>query len=272
MSSESDVEKPQIINVPDFWERLEEAAYKYLALDYDGTLAPFHAKRMEAFPLAGVPDLLKKIECREDTTLAIISGRPIFELVGLLGNMSVTMVGSHGFEYRSSQGDTLVRKILPEQEEGLMMARKMGIEMGLDEHLETKIASIALHTRGLSSGAASQMEDAMHHEWDKLLQSYKLELRRFNGGVELRAQGWNKGEALDRLLHGLSKETFCVYIGDDETDEDAFEIVQPYGIGIRVGNPTLPSKANGFLPDIVSVKSFLQAWKNLPPCSDPGDI
>jgi trehalose 6-phosphate phosphatase len=268
MSSESDVEKPQIINVPDFWERLEEAAYKYLALDYDGTLAPFHTKRMEAFPLAGIPELLKQIECREDTTLAIISGRPIFELVGLLGNMSVTMLGSHGFEHRNPHGDTFVRRIFPEQEEGLMMARKIGMEIGLEEHLETKIASIALHTRGLSSGAASQTEDAMYHEWDKLLQRYKLELRRFNGGVELRAEGWNKGEALGRLLHGLSKETFCVYIGDDETDEDAFETVQPYGIGIRVGNPSLPSKANGFLPDIASVKSFLETWKNLATCSE----
>jgi trehalose 6-phosphate phosphatase len=268
MSYGIDVEKPPIINVPDFWQRLEEAAYKFLALDYDGTLAPFRADRMEAVPLAGISELLKQIDRREDTTLAIISGRPIFELVGLLGNMSVTMVGSHGFEHRSPHGDTLIRRIFPEQEEGLMMARKMGMEMGLEENLETKVASIALHTRGLSPGAASETEDAMYHEWDKLLQRYKLELRKFNGGVELRAEGWNKGDALERLLLGLTRETFCVYIGDDETDENAFERIQRYGIGIRVGNPTLPSKANGFLPDIDSVKNFLKTWKNLASCSE----
>jgi len=261
-ASESDI--PLIINIPDFWDRLDEARKRFLALDYDGTLAPFRIERMEAAPLEGIPELLKQIQARDDTTLAIISGRSLFELTGLVGNIGVTMVGSHGFELRGPDGDIVVKKISPEQEVGLVEARAIGIEAGLEKRLETKTASIALHTRGLSPGEASRMEDEMHGTWGNLAEKYSLEVKRFNGGVELRAMGWNKGDALESLLLDLKEETLCVYIGDDETDEDAFERIQPYGFGIRVGDPFQPSKANGFLPDIESVKRFLVAWRDMP--------
>jgi trehalose 6-phosphate phosphatase len=263
MSCESEGEKPLIINIPDFWDRLRGAQKRLLALDYDGTLAPFHIERMEAEPLVGIPELLKQIQDRDDTTLAIISGRPVFELVSLVGNIGVTMVGSHGFELRGPDGAILIKKITPEQEEGLMEARAIGIEAGLEERLETKTASIALHTRGLSPDEASLMEDEMHETWGNFAARHHLEVKRFNGGVELRATGWNKGDALESLLLDLKEETLCVYIGDDETDEDAFERIQPYGFGIRVGDPSQPSKAHGFLPDTDCVKRFLQAWKDM---------
>ena len=263
MSCASEGEKPLIINMPDFWDRLNCSQKRFLALDYDGTLAPFRIERMEAEPLAGIPELLKQIQGRDDTTLAIISGRSVFELISLVGNIGVTMVGSHGFELRGPEGDIVVKKISPEQEEGLVEARVIGIEAGLEKRLETKTASIALHTRGLSPGEASDMEDEMHGVWGNLAAGHHLEVKRFNGGVELRATGWNKGDALESLLLDLKEETLCIYIGDDETDEDAFERILAYGFGIRVGDPSQPSKANGFLPDIDSVKRFLQAWRDM---------
>lgn len=263
MSFESKGEKPLIINIADFWERLSSAQSRFLALDYDGTLAPFRIERMEAEPLVGIPELLKQIQGRDDTTLAIMSGRPVFELISLVGNIGVTMVGSHGFELRSPDGCIAIKKITSEQEEGLMEARERGVDAGLEKRLETKIASIALHTRGLSPDEASLMEDEVHETWGNLTARHHLEVKRFNGGVELRVTGWNKGDALEALLLDLKKETLCVYIGDDETDEDAFERIQPYGFGIRVGESSQPSKAHGFLPDTDSVKRFLQAWKDM---------
>ena len=263
MSCECEGERPIIIDVPDFWDRLSGSQAKFLALDYDGTLAPFRIERMEAEPVAGIPELLKQIQDRDDTTLALISGRPVFELLSLVGNIGVIMVGSHGFELRDAKGCITIKKITPEQEEGLMEARVIGIEAGLEERLETKTASIAMHTRGLDRDAASVMEDGMHTAWGNLAARHLLEVKRFNGGVELRTTGWNKGDALESLLLDLPEKTLCVYIGDDETDEDAFERIQPYGFGIRVGDPSQPSKAKGFLPDTDSVKQFLQAWKDM---------
>lgn len=255
--------KPVIMNIPDFWDRLRGKRSLFLALDYDGTLAPFHVERMQAKPLAGIPGVLARIQKRDDTSVAIISGRPLAELVSLVGNIGVTMVGSHGFEILSPDGDVVIKETSPEQEEGFAQARAWGIDAGFGSRLETKVSGIALHTRGLSPDEASALEDEVYDAWGSMAAGYCLEVRKFNGGVELRAKGWNKGDALESLLNHLGQDTLCVYIGDDETDEDAFERILPYGMGIRVGEETRQSHAQGFVPDIESVRMLLTAWADM---------
>jgi len=268
MNHDEDTRKIAIMDDPSFWSLLRDAGSKFLGLDYDGTLAPFRKERMEAVPLEGVLDLLEQIEQRDDTVLAVISGRPLFELAELLRNIPVTMVGSHGFEFRSPSGEIVVKKISSDQEQGLVHAHKRGVEAGLKDHLEMKRASIALHTRGTSRDEAIVMYEKLYPAWEDLSVPHNLELRRFNGGIELRAGDWNKGDALESLLVDLADNTVCIYLGDDETDEDAFERIWPYGVGIRVGGPSQRSKAKGFVDDISSVKRFLQRWNELPSHED----
>jgi len=264
MNADEDTGTIAVMDDPSFWSLLRDARSKFLGLDYDGTLAPFRKERMDAVPLRGIIDLLKQIEQRGDTVLAVISGRPLFELIELLGDIPVTMVGSHGFEFRNPSGEIVVKKISSDQEQGLVQAQTHGIEAGLEDHLEMKRASLALHTRGVSRDQEAWMYERLHPAWEDLAPPHNLEIRRFNGGIELRARGWNKGDALESLLVALADSTLCIYLGDDETDEDAFERIRPYGIGIRVGGPTRLSKARGFVDDIGSVKRFLLKWTGLP--------
>ena len=51
------------LNAPDrvFWEKVKSVPTKILALDYDGTLAPFQVERMAARPLPGVSAALSSI-------------------------------------------------------------------------------------------------------------------------------------------------------------------------------------------------------------------
>ena len=86
----------EIINIPDFWESVRQAHHKFLGLDYDGTLAPFRVDPMEAEPLEGITALLIELSSMTDTTLAIISGRPVREVITLVGNLNIFFVGSHG--------------------------------------------------------------------------------------------------------------------------------------------------------------------------------
>jgi trehalose-phosphatase len=61
----------------------------------------------------------------------------------------------------------------------------------------------------------------------------------------------------------MPKVSMCVYIGDDETDEDAFEAIRARGYGIRVGDADTRTAARGFLPDVQAVREFLEAWSDL---------
>jgi trehalose 6-phosphate phosphatase len=253
-------EGPEVAKVPDFWRRLKLSQEKFLALDYDGTLAPFHPDPMQAFPLPEIPALLKKLSERSDTTLAIISGRPLREVVELLGDLPVVVVGSHGREMKKSDGSLRAIEPTDKQKAGLEAAHHLAIQEGFEDHLEKKIGSIALHTRPLSSQMAAQIENTALTKWSALAQQYDLECMGFNGGVEVRCTGRNKGDVLKELLDLQPSEVFSVYIGDDVTDEDAFREIKGRGIGIKVGESATPTAATGFLASCEEVRSFLRAW------------
>ena len=71
--------------------------------------------------------------------------------------------------------------------------------------------------------------------------------------VEVRPNvDWDKGKAVKFLLekrHGADwpRQTLPVYLGDDETDEDAFLALRDHGITIRVGNPSSPKTAARYI-------------------------
>jgi trehalose-phosphatase len=252
----------EIVNIPDFWDRLSASQSRVLALDYDGTLAPYHVDPMKAYPLPGIRGLLSAIAETDDTRLVLISGRPVHEVLTLLGDLEITVIGSHGFEHRSPEGELIVRSPDLDQLNGLEKASALAVQLGFGERLETKIASVAFHTRGLPPLRASEMERSISSEWSALAPLHGLECRGFNGGVEIRSIGFNKGDALAALLADRLPGSLNVYIGDDDTDEDAFRMLAELGIGlgIRVGRPATPTAAGGLLPDCEAVKLFLETW------------
>jgi trehalose 6-phosphate phosphatase len=250
----------EVRGVPDFWLRVRRAASRFLGLDYDGTLAPFHVERLEARPLPGVKETIQAIHATGSTTVAVISGRPVMEVKHLLGNLGITLIGSHGFELLCPDGAVLRREPSVKQQEGLSKAQDLARALGAENRLESKIASVACHTRGMSDDLASSLEAQVSAAWIPLGRAHALECRPFNGGIEIRATGWHKGDALADLLAAQPDGTLAVYVGDDDTDEDAFERIQTHGVGIRVGAPNTATTALGALKDCQAVADFLTAW------------
>lgn len=248
-------------NVANFWEKITASPSRFLGLDYDGTLAPFHANPMQAKPLPGLISILRSLLRREDTSLAIISGRPAAEILMLLDNLPVTIIGSHGFErWDPAKGASVILSPSTVQKQGLAEAKRVAEQLAYADRLEHKVASIAMHTRGVPASLAAAMETNIFKAWSTLAPPYALECRRFNGGIEIRCSGRHKGDALLELLKDEPPGTLPVYVGDDETDEDAFAVVQHQGIGIKVGANSSETAAVGFLKDCSAVKIFLETW------------
>ncbi len=263
---------PEVIRLPRFWDIVSRKRNKLLALDYDGTLAPFRSERMEALPLDGVVYLLTRIDLRRDTDVAVISGRPLEDLQRLLNDWQGMLIGSHGFERRSPWGTIVRQEPTSLQRDGLARAHEIALRKGAGRFIEIKPASIALHTRGIEKGEARILEDDFYSRWEKLSSRYSLQTMRFNGGVEIRAKGYTKGDAVMELLEAEPPGTYCVYIGDDTTDEDVFERIRTVGAGIRVGDPSLPTAAGGFLRDVHAVRKFLEKWIGLAEGKDRGQV
>jgi len=256
-------------NIPDFWERLTNAPAAFLALDYDGTLAPFQIDRMRAFPLSGISRLLERINTKTRGGLAIVSGRAIAEIETLLPLANLTLIGAHGFEIKRPGAEIIRREPKPIQAQGLALARIRLEQDGDERLLEIKPAGIALHTRGLSFLDARTKESTVTGLFNDLAYDHDLEIRGFDGGIELRARGWHKGDAVRELISGLKTDTFIVFIGDDETDEDVFRTLGTEGLGIRVGSDERPSAAHGRLKNIEDVRGFLACWLAMAPPGKP---
>lgn len=263
---------------PDLWTRVVSAGERLLVLDYDGTLAPFRRERMQAFPAEGAVEALRAVLDSGATRVAVMSGRPVHEIVELLGDLEVTVVGSHGAEFRLPGRDTVVlplddesRALLDRAEELASDAAAGGraseaptsgraTEADPVSMVERKLSSVALHTRGLDPELAQETENAVRDLWSDLTRGSDFECRDFDGGVEFRILGRDKGTALRSLLRDLPPDTLCVYLGDDETDEDAFAVVRSSGIGVRVGREERPTLATGRLDDPAAVVEFLRHW------------
>lgn len=244
----------------DFWLNVRSAPRLLLALDYDGTLAPFHKNPMKAFPLPGVIEAIKSLKKVPGVEIAVISGRPVYELYALLGHIGVMLVGCHGFESMDTDGNIAVISPDSPQLEGLETAEAMVSRINSGSRMERKVSGLALHTRGMSEAEALAVGDRVFYGWSLLAPGYDLECRRFKGGVEIRAKGRHKGTALSEILIKQPEQSLAVYVGDDETDEDAFRVVLNHGVGIRVGGPTPQTLATEFLYDCREVKIFLEKW------------
>lgn len=241
------------------WSRAAGAPCRLLMLDYDGTLAPLRVNRHAAVPPPDLLDTLRAIGSSGGTILAVISGRPVAELTRFLVDVNARMFGEHGWEARTAEG-RVIRYPLPVAcREALDQAAAAARAEPWGGRLEHKRTGLVLHTRGLAPGEARTIESACESLWEHSVHG-GLQLRRTDGGIELRARGRSKRTAVRELIAASPRGTLPVYIGDDETDEDAFDAVRSEGFGLLVASETRATRATGWLRSVDEVRVFLQGW------------
>jgi len=244
-----------------FYHRRNEASQKVLLLDYDGTLAPFHKEPNKAEPYPGIRHLLNKIMHVPDIRLVIISGRWTKDLIPLLQlEKQPEIWGSHGLERLKTDGSYEIDSIDEKHLDGLVAADE-GIEvLGLTSRCEKKPGSLAIHWRGLDQEMVNEIRNQVEPRWSTLAQAWQLSLQKFDGGLELRVPGRNKGDAVGTILAEMHQDAVTAYLGDDLTDEDAFRAIKGKGIGILVRDELRPTAADLWIRPPEELLTFLSGW------------
>ena len=250
-------------SLADFFRRLRTAPARALLLDYDGTLAPFHVRPAEAQPYAGVRELLDALIEDGGTRVVIVSGRWTRDLVPLLGLKRLPEIwGSHGWEQLKPDGAYAIGRMNESALRQLVEADAWTVEIeALGGRCEMKPASLAIHWRGLGAQRIAGIRELVYQNWRLQEMEKNLVWHDFDGGIELRLPGRSKGYAVDAVLAEMPAETAAAYLGDDMTDEDAFQAVRGRGIGVLVRPEFRASHAGFWLKPPEELLDFLQQWR-----------
>ena len=204
--------------------------------DFDGTLSDIVDDPDSARPAAGVAEALQQLAAH--CPVAVLSGRDLADVTDRVGLSGIWYAGSHGFELTAPDGahhqnDAAAAAIPVLAEAAAQLREQLGTIAGVV--VEHKRFGVAVHYRNAARDRVGKVAAAVRAAG----QREALRVTTGREVIELRPDiDWNKGNTLrwviDHLHHAGSGPLLPIYLGDDITDEDAFDAVRHDGVPIVV--------------------------------------
>jgi trehalose 6-phosphate phosphatase len=202
--------------------------------DFDGTLSDIVDDPDAARPVAGAVEALRELAAQ--CPVAVLSGRDLADVTRRLGVPGLWYAGSHGFELTAPDGthhqneDAAAAIPVLEQAAAELRDRLGPIPGVVVEH---KRFGVAVHYRNAARDQVGEVAAAVRAAGrrDALRVTTGREV------IELRPDmDWDKGKTLRWVIDHLpgADSLVPVYLGDDITDEDAFDAIQQDGVPILV--------------------------------------
>jgi trehalose-phosphatase len=234
-------------------------------MDFDGTLVDFHVDPAAVRLPSSRQILLQSLARRADISAGIVSGRRITDLRDrAFSGASLFYAGLHGLEIEGPglryvhPGVALVAPTI-----GVLAADLRHATRGLaGVQIEDKGFAVVMHVRAASRADRMHAATRFQALAEPFLSNGTLRLQPGDLSFELLPNiDWAKGDAVKSIVRHVevhSRQTvWPVYIGDDATDEDAFEEVGDSGLTIAVSNRT--ARAAFSFSDPAAVEQFLRA-------------
>lgn len=222
-----------------------------LFCDYDGVLAAIAPRPEDAFLDERTRDILQQLSRHDSFHFGIVSGRSLADISMRVGVSGITYAGNHGLEINGPD----IQKVqqIPNHMRDTMRTLAGTLQRAMRPYpgviVEDKTLVVSVHVRQ----AGPDQIPLILSELSALVADRNSDrLLRVTSGkcvIEVRPNvDWDKGKAVRFLLekrHGAnwSKHVLPVYLGDDETDEDAFLALRDHGITVRVGHPSSEQSA-----------------------------
>ena len=204
-----------------------------LMLDLDGTLLDIAPTPDSVRIAPGLPAALLGLRSALDGALAVVTGRPIAQVDGLLPGVPYAVAGEHGGAIRHAPGAEVARAMLPDPPVDWVIEAARIVDAHPGALLEQKQRGFVLHYR-----AEPSLGPVLRTAVERLIAplSDRFQLMSALMAWEVRPRGADKGLA----VHALAAEVpfagrFPIFIGDDVTDEDGMAVARSLGgAGLRV--------------------------------------
>ena len=225
--------------LPDGLEALDVMTGRHPAVffDFDGTLSNIVENPDAARLVEGAADALTSLTAQ--CPVAILSGRDLADVRQRIGLPGIWYAGSHGFELTGPDGahheNAEAAESIPVLEEAAAeLADQLGDIPGVV--VEHKRFGVAVHYRNAARDRVGEVAAAVRSAGQRT----GLRVTTGREVIELRPNvDWDKGKTLRWVLDHIRDNEQAgpllpIYLGDDITDEDAFDAVADDGIPIVV--------------------------------------
>jgi trehalose-phosphatase len=205
-----------------------------LFFDFDGTLSKIVDQPDRATLVDGAAEALRALAARYP--VAVLSGRDLADIRARVGIPGLWYAGSHGFEMVAPDGTYHSNETAAQSVDVLRRAADELTGQLADiggVSVEHKRYAVAVHYRNAAPASAG----AVHAAVRNVAEYRGLKMTAGRKVVELRPNvDWDKGKTLEWILGKVTDgdPLVPIFIGDDLTDEDAFDSVLHDGIGIVV--------------------------------------
>jgi len=233
-----------------------------LFLDYDGTLTPIVDHPGDAKLPEAARRGLAACAARDDSDVALVSGRALADVRALIGRDDVTYAANHGLEIEGPDFEPFLHEDLPHYRSRMPeLTRALEAAAPDGAWVEEKGHTSTFHFRQVRA------EEQAHaaEEARRIINEFGFQARDAKMAVEARPPiGWDKGQAVLHVLRSRygpswSEHVRVVYVGDDHTDEDAFRLLEGLAVTFRVGRADEPTAAAHRLGRVEDVHELL-AW------------
>lgn len=231
-------------------------------LDYDGTLTPI----VNDPDAANMDDDMRDVvrELAATYPVAVVSGRARNDVEPRVALEDLYYAGNHGFDIKGPDRSMTHKEAADARPELDNVERQLHDQLDAIDgtFIERKPFSVAIHYRNVDTEHHATVSDSVAS-----IASGVSHLKRHDGKMVIELLPdveWDKGHAVNWIINALNidpAQSLVMYIGDDETDEDAFRAIHGHGLGIRVGDREIATLADYVLHDPDEVKSFLRRLK-----------
>lgn len=248
--------------------RLHAAKQIWWFFDYDGTLADFAPNPDVILPDPELIHLVTQLAARDDMRVTIISGRRLAHIEQLLPVNGLIKAGSYGLELRLPTGELLhpvaqddvrpVLDLLKAQWESLLDGRK-------GFYLEDKGWTLAIHAKDADVQEGKWVIDHARLLAEVAVAAEDDHTFKLLGGdrfFEIAPQAADKRRTVKRIIKSYAwPGAMPVYLGDDDKDALAFDVVQAYGgIAVAVGNRPATNGADCRLSAPADCRRWLKSF------------
>lgn len=216
-----------------------------ILLDVDETILDIATTKPNVEVLGSLRRALRRVSERASGALALVSGRPVFELDSIFAPLLLPAIGGHGAEIRLPQNGGVSSRPATSLDGNLKARLRTIAERYPGVTIEDRGYSLALNYRSARDRELEVVNDVF-----RLCKSYEpasFELLTGKAVIEVKAVGYSKGTAVRKLMtHAPFAGRIPFFIGDDITDEAAFAVMPEFhGVAISVGR-SIPGMLGAF--------------------------